>query len=153
MVNLRINFPAKIMTISGRSGTIEHEGVVQKSDNSSVKVRILSETACAGCHAKGSCSMSGVKEKMVEVRGSYEVTPGDNVTVLMKRSMGYTALFLGYIIPLALLIITLIVLISLSLPEAVAGLGALAIPGIYYLLLYFFRDRIGNKFVFTIKTL
>jgi len=141
------------MTRSGRFGNIEHEGVVQKSDNSSVIVRILSAPACAGCHAEGSCSLSGVKEKMVEVKGSYNVSPGENVTVLMKRSMGYTALFLGYIIPLILLIIILIILISLSLPEAAAGLGSLGILGIYYLLLYFFRDRIGNKFVFTIKTL
>lgn len=141
------------MTMSGRFGNIEHEGVVQKSDNSSVTVRILSVTACSGCHAEGSCGMSGVKEKIVEVQGSYNVTPGDNVTVMMKRSMGYTALFLGYIIPLILLILALSILISLSLPEAAAGLGALCIPGIYYLILYFLRDRIGNKFFFTIKTL
>jgi len=153
MINLRINFPGEIMTRSGRFGNIEHEGVVQRSDNSSVIVRILSEAACAGCHAEGSCSLSGVKEKMVEVQGRYNVSPGDNVTVLMKRSMGYTALFLGYIIPLILLIFILIILISLSLPEAVAGLGSLGILGLYYLLLYSFRDRIGNKFVFTIKTL
>ncbi len=141
------------MTRSGRFGNIEHEGVVKKSDNSSVTVRILSETACAGCHAEGSCSMSGVKEKIVEVHGSYNVSPGDNVTVLMKRSMGYTALFLGYIIPLILLITSLIILLSLSVQEASAGLMSLGIAGIYYLLLYFFRDWIGNKFVFTIKTL
>lgn len=153
MINLRINFPGKIMTRSGRFGNIEHEGVVQKSDNSSVTVRILSAAACTGCYAEGSCSLSGVKEKMVEVQGSYNVSPGDNVTVLMNRSMGYTALFLGYILPLILLIFILIILISLSLPEAIAGLGSLGILGIYYLILYFLRDRIRNKFVFTIKTL
>jgi positive regulator of sigma E activity len=141
------------MTSTSRFGNIEHEGVVQKSDNNSVFVRISQEAACTGCHAQGSCSLSGTKEKIVEVQGNHNLSPGDNVTVLMKRSMGYTALFLGYILPFILLVSFLITLVSLSLPEAAAGLGSLGILGIYYLLLYLFRDRIGNKFVFTIKTL
>lgn len=153
MVNLRINFPGKIMTRSGRFGNIEHEGIVQKSDINSVIVRISSETACAGCHAAGSCNMSGIKEKIVEVQGSYNVSPGDNVTILMKKSMGYKALFLGYILPFILLVLTLVILLSISLPEGTAGLLSLGMLGIYYLLLYLSRSRIGNAFNFTIKTL
>jgi sigma-E factor negative regulatory protein RseC len=141
------------MTSSDRFGNIEHAGVVQKSDANSVIVRILSETACAGCHAEGSCSLSGVKEKMVEVNGNYNVSPGDNVTVLMKKSMGFTALFLGYVLPLIIFILILIILISLPLSELAAGLGSIGFLGIYYLLLYFFREKIRNKFIFTIKTL
>jgi len=141
------------MTSSDRFGNIEHAGVVQKSDANSVIVRILSETACAGCHAGESCSLSGVKEKMVEVNGNYNVSPGDNVTVLMKKSMGFTALFLGYVLPLIIFILILIILISLPLSELAAGLGSIGFLGIYYLLLYFFREKIRNKFIFTIKTL
>jgi len=144
MVNLRINFPGKIMTRSGRFGNIEHDGIVQKSDINSVIVRISSETACAGCHAAGSCNMS---------QGSYNVSPGDNVTILMKKSMGYKALFLGYILPFILLVLTLVILLSISLPEGTAGLLSLGMLGIYYLLLYLSRSRIGNAFNFTIKTL
>jgi sigma-E factor negative regulatory protein RseC len=141
------------MTRSDRFGNIEHAGVVQKSDANSVIVRISSEAACAGCHAEGSCSLSGVKEKMVEVNGNYSVSPGDKVTVLMKKSTGFTAIFLGYVFPLIILILILIILISLPLSELAAGLGSLGFLGIYYLLLYFFRERIRNKFIFTIKTL
>ena len=153
MVNLRINFPGKIMTRSGRFGNIEHDGIVQKSDINSVIVRISSETACTGCHAAGSCNMSGIEEKIVEVQGSYNVSPGDNVTILMKKSMGYKALFLGYILPFILLVLTLVILLSISLPEGTAGLLSLGMLGIYYLLLYLSRSRIGNAFNFTIKTL
>ena len=141
------------MTSSDRFGNIEHAGVVQKSYANSVIVRILSETACAGCHAEGSCSLSGAKEKMVEVNGNYNVSPGDNVTILMKKSMGFTALFLGYVFPLIIFILILIILISLPLSELAAGLGSIGFLGIYYLLLYFFREKIRNKFIFTIKTL
>ena len=47
------------------------------------------------------------KGKIVEVQGSYNVSPGDNVTILMKKSIGYKALFLGYILPFILLVLTL----------------------------------------------
>jgi len=97
--------------------------------------------------------MSGIKEKIVEVQGSYNVSPGDNVTILMKKSMGYKALFLGYILPFILLVLTLVILLSISLPEGTAGLLSLGMLGIYYLLLYLSRSRIGNAFNFTIKTL
>ena len=140
------------MTRSDRFGNIEHTGVVQKSDAGSVIVRISSEAACAGCHAGGSCSLSGVQEKMVEVHGNYSVSPGDNVTVLMKKSTGFTALFLGYVFPLIIFILFLIILISIPLSELTAGLGSIGFLGIYYLVLYFFRERIRNKFIFTIKT-
>ena len=139
------------MTRSDNFESIEHEGIVQKSDDKSVTVRISSASACSGCHAEGSCNLAGVKEKIVEVKGNHELSPGDIVIVLMKKSMGYTALFLGYIFPLILVISILIILAALPVPEIIAGLGSLAILIPYYFALYFFRNRISNRFTFSIK--
>ncbi len=83
-----------------QSGIINHEGIVKNKNENTVIISITSASACSGCHAEGSCSLSGNEEKMIEVRGNYNVKPGDNVTILMKQSMGYAALFLGYILPL-----------------------------------------------------
>lgn len=139
------------MTKSDNFESIEHDGVVQKSDNNSVFVKISSESACSGCHSESLCSLSGKVEKIVEVSGIYNFAPGDSVTVLMKKSAGYRALLLGYIFPLILVLFTLIILASSSVPELAAGLLSIAglIP--YYLILWFFRKRISNKFTFTIK--
>lgn len=133
------------------SGIINHDGIVQKADERSVTVSIISSTACSGCHAEGSCSMSGKDEKIIEVRGKYSVSAGDQVVVLMKQSMGYTALFLGYLLPLIIVIITLIILISVNTPELSAGLISLAVLIPYYTALWFLRDRINEKFTFTLK--
>lgn len=140
------------MASSDRYGSIEHEGVVCSADSNSVIVSILSESACAGCHAKGYCNYSGTKNKMIEVHGNYDVLPGDKVMIIMERSAGYKALFLGYILPLIVVIIVLAVFSSLPLPELFTGLASLGVLGIYYLFLYLLRDRIGNKFTFKIKT-
>lgn len=140
------------MTSKTSSGTINHEGIVQKVDDKSVIVNISVASACSGCHAEGSCSISGKEEKIIELSGRYNVKPGDIVTILMKQSVGYAALVLGYLLPLVLVVITLIVIISLKFTELSAGLISIAILIPYYTTLYFFRNRINKKFTFTLKT-
>src|SRR4030065_513073 len=129
--------------------SIEHEGIVKSSDKKSVTVSIISSSACTGCHAEGICSLSGREEKTVEIPGIYKVVPGESVTVLMKQSSGFAAVFLGYVLPLILVVAMLIILASISAPELTAGLGAIAILIPYYLALYFFRKRINRKFTFS----
>jgi sigma-E factor negative regulatory protein RseC len=139
------------MKNSGSPITIDHKGIVSKTDDKSVTVIISSEAACSGCHAEGACNLSGQKEKIIEIPGSYDVSPGDQVTINMKQSMGYAALFLGYIFPIVPVIIILVFLISINVSELAAGLGAIAVLIPYYIILYFFRNSINEKFTFTIK--
>jgi positive regulator of sigma E activity len=139
------------MTGSNVPGIINHDGIVLKNEGNSVFVSISSASACSGCHAEGTCSMSGKEEKIIEVRGRYEVNNGDHVTILMKQSMGYAALFLGYIIPVLVVIILLFSLITAGVPELASGLASIVILIPYYIILYFFRKRINEKFTFTLK--
>lgn len=139
------------MSVLKKYESIEHEGIVESTDNGSVKVRIISNSACSGCHAEGFCLISGQKEKDIIVKGKYRVSAGDNVKVLMKKSMGYKALFLGYLLPSIIFMAALILLEVFSLGELYAGLGAVAVLIPYYLTLWFFRKRIENNFIFTIK--
>jgi sigma-E factor negative regulatory protein RseC len=136
---------------SDKTGIIDHEGIVQKVADKSVFVSISSATACSGCHAEGSCSLSGQEEKIIEVSGNYNVKPGDTVTILMKQSLGYSALLFGYILPLIFVVTLLIILISLKLTELSAGLISIAILIPYYMVLFFFRKRINEKFIFMLK--
>jgi sigma-E factor negative regulatory protein RseC len=136
---------------SGCAIIISHEGIVQKVDEKSVTVRITVVAACSGCHAEGSCALSGMEDKIIEINGSYNVKPGENVIILMKQSMGYAALVLGYILPLISVVSMLVILISISVPELIAGLISLAILIPYYMILFFFRKKINEKFTFTLK--
>ena len=133
------------------NAVISHEGIVTKNSGESVTVSILATTACSGCHAKGSCNMLGSEQKIVEVNGKYNVSPGDTVHVLMKQSMGFTALFFGYLLPFVAVLIMLITLISVNTPELTAGLISLSVLLPYYLILYFSRKRMNEKFTFTLK--
>jgi len=139
------------MSNQGKSQTISHEGIVQKIGKNSVLVAISPSSACSGCHAEGSCSLAGKEEKIIEVSGIYRLSPGDTVEVQMEQAMGFTALFLGYIFPFLVVLISLIILISLNAGELVSGLVSIAMLIPYYLLLISFRKRINEKFTFKIK--
>ena len=139
------------MTNSDNSGIINHEGIVQRNEGNAVTVSILSVSACSGCHAEGSCNISGKEEKTIEVFGNYDVKPGEKVIILMKQSMGYSALFLGYILPFLTVIAALITMISLKVPELTSGLVSVAILVPYYFILYLFRKTINTKYTFTLK--
>jgi sigma-E factor negative regulatory protein RseC len=131
---------------------IAHEGIVQETDENSVIVLLSPVTACSGCHAEKSCNLAGYEQKLVKVHGTYNVKTGERVLVSMKQSMGYSALFLGYLLPLFLVVILLIILISFSVNELISGLLSLAILIPYYITLFVFRKLISKKFSFTIKT-
>lgn len=139
------------MAESVRNRIIEHAGVVQKSDNKSVTVKILSASACSDCHAEGFCSLSGSEEKIIEVRGSYNVAPGDNVTILMSQSTGLKAVLLSYIVPLVLMITVLVIMLTSSASELMAGFVSIAALAPYYFVIWLLRKRISDKFTFTLK--
>jgi len=48
------------------SGTIIHPGIIERISGEKVFVRILSQSACSACHAKGACSVADAEEKIIE---------------------------------------------------------------------------------------
>ena len=123
---------------------ISHKGVIKSVTPELTTVEIVSTSACAECHAKGMCGMaeSKVKEITVPTDPYSDYSPGDEVQVMLKKSMGLKAVWISYVIPLFIL---MILILSLSSVNAIAGVA------LYYLLIYLFRNRLANDFVFYIK--
>ena len=48
--------------------TIEHDGIVTQVAETFIIVTIQSQTACAGCHAKGACGMSEMALKSNQMK-------------------------------------------------------------------------------------
>jgi len=140
------------MKESDSNGAIQHCGTVKKVDGNSVIVSITSNASCSGCHAEGLCGISGKEEKIIDIRGSYNVSPGDPVTVLMDQSTGFKAVALSYLVPLVIVVASLVVMNLLSFNEPTSGLVSISLLVPWFLRLHFFRNRINRSFTFTIKT-
>ena len=76
---------------------------------------------------------------------------GDEVDLVLKASMGMKAVWLAYFIPLIVILAVILGLIALGVGEVVAGVSGIGAVGIYYFLLWLFRDSLRNEYVFTIK--
>jgi positive regulator of sigma E activity len=133
---------------------IEHPGIISRTENGRVWVTIQPQSSCGNCHSKSYCGMAEVAEKIVEVGNVKEgrtYTPGDNVTISLKKSLGYRALLLGYLLPFLLLMVILITSVALTGNEGLSALLAIFSMIPYYMVLYLKRDSIKSSFRFFIR--
>jgi len=135
------------------SGTIIHPGIVESISEDKVSVRILAKSACSSCHAKGACTIADVEEKIIEVENETpdRMKEGDQVMVRMEESLGRKAVLLGYVLPLVVLLVSIIVFISLLKHEGLAALLSILMLVPYYSALYLFRKKIQKEFRFRIQ--
>ena len=131
---------------------IQHDGTVKEVGIDSVVVSIVSCAACAGCQVWGKCGMTENEEKIIDIKGRYDVSPGDKVTVQMEESAGIRAVVLSYLVPFCIVTGGLLILQSLSINELTAGLISIALLVPWFLILYLFRNKVDRSFTFTLKT-
>jgi sigma-E factor negative regulatory protein RseC len=136
------------------SERIEHIGIVTDIHDDLVHVSFIARSACSECHAKGYCLESDSKEKSVDVIDrSGRFHQGETVNIVMKESLGYRAILLGFLLPFIVLILVLILVQSVTGNELKAGLSALAALVPYYLLLALFKNHLKNTFSFQLEKL
>lgn len=132
--------------------SISHDGVVDSVRGKEVLVRITSYAACHECHAKAACMVTEEKEKFLRVNaGNARFKTGDNVRVVLDRSLGFRALFLGYVLPFILVLAALVLTSAMGLSELIAGLASLSVLPPYYFALRLFRHRLERKFSFFLQ--
>ena len=136
-----------------KKNEIIHSGKILEITPDFTTVQILVSSACASCHAKAMCGMSEEEEKVIMVPtdpyADHKV--GDEVQVMTKMSMGLKAVWISYVIPLAILMILILSLSSVFDNEYLCGLVAIAGVALYYFVIWLFKDRLANEFVFYIK--
>ena len=132
---------------------ITHKGRIVAIDPEITTVEIIAEAACASCHAKGICGLGEEKVKQIMVRTSAwnPHNVGDEVEVVLKKAMGYKAVFIAYGLPLVVLFVTLLLLTRIGAGELYAGLGALGAVALCYLVIFLFRNKLSKEYSFYLK--
>jgi sigma-E factor negative regulatory protein RseC len=132
----------------------DHQGIIKSIDNDTIYVNILSVAACAGCRANSICSVGEADYKVIEIKNTgQDVSIGESVNVQIKQSLGFRALFLGYVLPFLVMFSILATVFAFTKSDGLSGLLALASLIIYYSLLYSQRDKIKKRFSFSIQKL
>ena len=136
-----------------KKNEITHSGRILEITPDFTTVQIIVSSACSACHARNMCGMSEDEEKIIMVPTDpyAEHKVGDEVQVMTKMSMGLKAVWISYVIPLAVLMILILSLSHVIGNEYLTGLGAISGVVLYYFGIWLFRDRLSNEFVFYIK--
>lgn len=136
------------------SKSFDHIGVIEKIEGIHIFVKIVQQSACAGCHAKGICSAADNQDKTIEVTDYSNVyNVNDRVMVCGQTAMGLQAVLLAFVIPLIIMLAAIIVGNIFVWNDAFSGLTGLLALIPYYAILYSFREKLKKKFVFTLKKL
>jgi len=135
-----------------RKNEIAHPGRIVEIDKDFTTVQITVSSACSSCHAKGLCGMSEEEDKVIMVPTDpySERKVGDEVTVKTKMTMGLKAVWISYVIPLAVLLILILSLSTIFENEYLTGLISIAGVALYYFGIWLFKDRLSTEFVFYI---
>ena len=131
-----------------------HDGVVVKKEGKTVFVRILVKSGCASCEIKSACSLAEMEEKLVEVSNvEREFEIGQKVMITMRSALGYKALFYAYLLPFLIILASLIVGMSAFESEGLSALLAFGLTALYYLGLFYMKDRLKRVFTYELYPL
>ncbi len=131
---------------------IKHLGIIESIDGAHIQVRIEQSSACASCKAVRHCNASESKEKIVDVYCSHKhYHVGQQVMVCTSFMAATSALFLGFVLPLLLLLFILLIAKQLGFSDEQAALSAILSLVPYYISLWIFQRHIKKQITFQIE--
>lgn len=132
---------------------VSHPGVVVSINDKDIEIEILSSSMCGSCGIKSACGMSEMQEKRVTVPkpDDREFIVGQPVSIIMNTRQGNKAALFAYFIPAFLLVAIIVILSNLNINEWIAAVTGIGAAAIYYIILYFFKDKLRDEFTYEIR--
>ncbi len=133
--------------------TVTHTGIIRKIAGNKAEISVISKASCVSCSLNNACSVSDMKEKIIEIDLNQvaQYNEGDSVVVEMKQSLGTWAVLLGYLFPFFVLFLGLIMFLHFGLNQGLSGILAIALLIPYYSILYLLRDFFKKRFRYRIQ--
>ena len=132
---------------------VSHPGVIVGINDKDIEIEILSSSMCGSCGIKSACGMSEMQEKRVTVPKpvNKEYIVGQPVSIIMNTKQGNKAALFAYFIPAFLLVAIIVILSNLSVKEWLAALIGVGVIAVYYIVLYFFKEKLKDEFKYEIR--
>ena len=130
--------------------TFVHSGVISKISGEYVIVTLEQNIHCESCKAKASCGISeSVTKEVIVYNAKDPFKVNEQVQVVLKKTLGFKAVFWAYVFPFLLMLFTLIIA-STFLTEWVAGVLSILVLLPYYLTLYYLKNNLKSVFKISI---
>lgn len=129
---------------------IEHQGTVIRASSSNITASIECQSACGNCPSRGGCAILN-KTIDIKVNAPHEYKAGDKVIISTSAYNSWLGLFLGYILPLIVVLFCIILGSVMGCNENYVGVASLLILVPYYFLIWLFRKKINSIINFQIR--
>ena len=135
--------------------TVVHEGIIQKIEGQQITVKMVVDSACAACHAKGICGAADSQDKVVVAKNvndeSFSV--GERVQVELRQTLAFQAVLIGYLLPFVVLMTTFCLMSYFVKNELIDVSVSFRATILYYFIVWLFNKKIERKFVCYISKL
>lgn len=123
------------------------EGIIVRISDNFIWVSIEQNSACSGCHAKGYCTSTDCKTRIIKFnkRQNDSLSLGDRVRVNVSDRVGFLSVFVAFVIPLIVILVT-VFLSSYYFDSKYVAVFTLFATVLYFCVIYLFRNVI-NRFV------
>ena len=131
---------------------IRHQARIISIKGDVVELKITSQSACSSCLAKGFCTLSESKEKIIVIKNPKASTLkiGEKVDIAISLNSGIKAVIYAYVIPLILLVATIILAKYAGLDDFKSGISGIIVLIPYYFVLFLMRSKITSDIKFKI---
>ncbi len=119
---------------------ITHEATVVDIDKNIITLELIKTDACHSCAIKNVCQQK--RNILAKVDNPQNYTNGQTVSVFIEEKKALTAIFLGYILPLMLVLAALFGVLYFLGDETLAAFVSLSILPLYYLGIYCFDKKL-----------
>ena len=134
---------------------IEHEVRILSVDPTrhTLRVRLVSQSACAGCSARKACAMqeSQDKEWTVDYPAGESYAVGQRAILVISEKNGFKAVALAYVLPFVCLVGLMFGLSYFTRNELLMGGAALGGVALYFTALAFLRKRLSRSLRYSIQ--
>ncbi len=117
--------------MKGATDTIRHLGTITAIEGNILHVKMLQNSACAGCHAAKLCQQK--------------------VMLLGSVRQGLKATVWAYMIPVVVLVVVMLSCTKCGLSEVACAMASLGAVAAYFFGLYLFRDGFTDRFSFRVE--
>lgn len=134
---------------------IEHEVRILSVDPTrhTLRVRLVSQSACAGCSAHKACAMqeSQDKEWTVDYPADDSYAVGEQAILVISEKNGFKAVALAYVLPFVCLVGLMFGLSYFTQNELLIGVAALGGVALYFFILAFLRKRLSRGLRYSVR--
>lgn len=130
---------------------ISQIGTITAITDEAITVNICTPEACGSCKAKDVCGAGNAGRDIMIPNDGEKYAVGESVKVSISQSMGMKAVAVAYMLPVIVVVAAMVVMRFFGVDELVTGCSALGILILYYIGVYFFRDKLSKEITFQIE--